>query len=229
MNQTFTYGGSAKVIIRVNSERVIDGITYEKDEPYTIIDNVRLSVTYEGVREIIKTENQNLVAYRTDFPSFVNISGVTLTQKIRNLILKKATGKKITKTLNIRDPQFYIETDAINIFLFKDAVKTTDFTFVDGLITIENFDEASKYSIFYETEALDLTSLFSTPNNPYFSLDIFGVGNRNDKTTNVFIKIGKCQLFLDKSLIFAAGESNSVNLTFAVMGGPEDSYITFYE
>lgn len=229
MNQTLTYGGTAKVLIRVATARTIDGVAYEQDEPYTILNNVRVSVSYDGVREIVSNPNKNLVAFKTDFPSFVNISGVTLTKKIRNLILKKATGKRITKTLDIRDPEAYIEDDATKIFLFKNAVKNTGFLFNEGLVSIADFDIDSKYTLFYETEALDLTSLFSTPNNPYFSLDIFGIGNRDDKTMNVFIKIGKCQLFLDKSLIFAAGENNTVNLTFAVMGGEEDSFITFYE
>ena len=230
INNIFAYGSTVDVLVRVHSARTISTQSYAAGEPYTIIRNVPVEFSYDGEEELINPRGL-LTVYKTDYPVAVTLKGVTLTDKIAALIFKPVTSTlPVSKMLGNAQiaAQFYIDAAATDIYLYKDAVKTTDFTFVEGLITISGYSSAAEYMMIYNLVSSKDKISFSLPHNAYFTLEMFGKGAKNGVTTSIFLHLNKCALMTDKQLNFNSGSGNSIDLLFGVIKDDND-FIIFGE
>lgn len=87
MNNLFEYGGSAVVLLRLNSETTIDGITYPANSPYTILEDVDISFRYEQIASTIDAK-KSVTSGQELRPISINITNLPLTTKVMNLMGK---------------------------------------------------------------------------------------------------------------------------------------------
>lgn len=230
INNIFAYGSTVDVLIRVQSARTISSQQYAAGEPYTIIRNVPVDFSYDGQEELINPRGL-LTVYKTDYPVAVSIRGVTLTDKIAALVFKGTTSTLPVSKILVNSQisaQFYVDAAATDIFLYKDAIKTTDFTFVDGLVTITNYSSSADYMMIYNIASEKEKISLSLPHNAYFTLEMFGKGAKNGATIPIFIHLNKCALMTDKQLKFNNTGGNIVDLLFGVIKDDND-FIIFGE
>ena len=231
INNIFAYGSTANVLVRVNSARTINSVAYTAGEPYTILENVPIEFSYSG-EQVLINERGVLGAYKTDYPVAITIKGINLTDKISALIFDKvastASVTKIIQTPQIQSAAFYIETAATNLFLYKDAQPNTSFTFVNGLVTIADFSATATYILIYSVVTAKDKIGLSLPHNAYFTLEIFGKGEKNGAKTSIFMRLNKCSLMTDKQMTFNSNSGNNIDLLFAVIKDDGD-FLTFGE
>jgi len=48
VNDIFAYGSTVDVLLKIKSARTIDGVSYAINEPYTFLNNVRVSFEYNN-------------------------------------------------------------------------------------------------------------------------------------------------------------------------------------
>lgn len=189
MNNLYEFGGVCDVIVRCNSERTIGNRTYKSGEPYTILKDVYVNVGYRTTISDASAKN-NVLSNREGLPDVVNISGVTLTDKVCNLIATKEKQGIITKSYEavaddgvIYMPETYIPD---SVYIYRGNELITDFT-VENDKLLGVFEEGQTYLIFYSVLMSANCFNFEIPSFGYFSLDIIGKGNIDKKSKNVYI------------------------------------------
>lgn len=191
MNNLYEFGGSCDVIIRCNSERTIGGKVYQANEPYTILENVYCSLQYKNITSDIGTKN-NVIATRDGLPDFVNITNVTLTDKINCLIAEKIQPQTIGCVYygEAYDNVIYLPEIPIvkSIFIYYKNNKIENYTVEQDKILGE-FVDGEEYLIFYEKISQHACFDFSTPHYGYFTLEIIGKGNQDKISDQVYIKL----------------------------------------
>jgi hypothetical protein len=189
MNNLYEYGGSCDVIIRCNSERKIGNKTYKEGEPYTILKNVFCNLTYKNNTSegFAKT---NVLAAREGKPDIVNITNIVLNEKICDLIAtRQNTGIFLIHADCIADGnKLYLpETpDSSTVFVYDKNLNLIDCTVQEDTI-VGVFEEGEAYLVFYN-KIIESAFDFTTPHYGYFSLEIFGHGNINKGTGNIYMK-----------------------------------------
>lgn len=232
VNDIFAYGSTVDVLLKIKSARTIDGVSYATNEPYTFLNNVRVSFEYNNASVNIHA-SQPLIGWKEDFPTTLIITGAPSSKKVSALLFKKvADSSVVSRYLNNTDlsgGELFLDVSAKDFFLYKDDVKDTGYTFdnVSGLFTITDYDVNKKYRLFYNETITKQGYSFESPNNAYFTIEIRGVGNKNGETMNVFMKLSSCALLAEKITNFDGAESNGVNLVFSIIKSNEPDYLVF--
>ena len=189
MNNLYEFGGVCDVIIRCNSERKIGQRTYQAGEPYTILKDVYVNVGYRTTMSDASAKN-NVLVHRAGLPDLVNISGVTLTDKVCNLIATQENSARITKSIEViaDDGVIYMPEDYIkdSVYIYYNNIRIEDFT-TEGDKILGSFVESVSYLVFYSILASGSCFNFEVPSFGYFALDIVGKGNIDKKSKNVYI------------------------------------------
>ena len=229
INQVFAFGSTVNVLIRCKTAMTINGQNYAANEPYTLLNNVNVSFDYGDNRSDINVHNGSLLAYKTDYPEELYIDNVTLTDKISQLLFKinNNTSEVSIYTKDCSD-NFYIEMNAKDIFLYKNNNLITDYTYnaADGNIVINNYDTTATYLLFYSYNISQASYDLTSPDFSYFTLELFGTGNKTKETMDVYLKIASAKLLPTKNMSFKATEgNNSASLVFKII--KDDNYIVF--
>lgn len=188
MNNLHEFGGVCDVIIKCNSERAIGEKTYKAGEPYTILKDVYVNIGYQNTTSEGSAKN-NIYAHRSGSPDTISISGLTLTDKVSNLIATKIQQSVVTKYCEciadkntIYMPEPYIK-NSVYIYYNGEKINCKE---QDDCLT-GNFTNGYIYTIFYSVAVTQHCYDFTVPSYGYFSLDIIGKGNTNKKSNNIFI------------------------------------------
>ena len=189
MNNLYEFGGVCDVIIKCNSERQIGNKTYDAGEPYTILNDVYVNLGYKNIISDGGAKN-NIIAHRVGLPDIVNISGLTLTDKVCDLIATRVTDTVITKACEVigDNTKIYMPEQYIHgsVFVYYKNERITNFTEHNDYLN-GSFQSGEKYLIFYSIKVDNCSFNFNTPTYGYFSLDICGKGNLNKKTKDIYL------------------------------------------
>jgi len=228
MNNLYEYGDLCDVIIRCNSDRIIGGKKYSAGEPYTILENVIVNLSYRITNSDSSAKNQ-VIAARDGLPDYISISKVALNDKVMSLVADKQ-GKKMLSNF------CYCEADGGQIFLphseqiFNAWVYNEnhdlviDFTIQEGKL-IGDFEEGQSYLVFYDFISTNDCFAFDTPHYGYFTLEIFAKGNNNKISDRLFIKIPAASLMSIPVFDFVSGTILHAPLQWQIIHrGQEQSY-----
>ena len=224
---TYKLGNKVTGIIRAYSSGKIGDIVMDYDnQPYTIIKSVTANLGFTDIDTTAKSSFTQL-AYNNSKLSQVQISDVTLNDKILNLIFLKSETKLVSKVENyISDDNNLIYLNPITdklyqVFIYNDKGELEDaHSIYDTEEPIMVSEPNKDYLICYQYEALKGYSL-DKPENMYFTLDLLVTGNKEDNTSNMNIHIEKCALKIDKNMYFNQ-HSNAVDLIFTVLDTGEN-------
>lgn len=223
INSILKTGGSVDILIRSYSGQVIAGKSYGKNEPYTVLNNVNINF-YTSQEGAGTGSNGNLLYYNDAQPSIITLMNVPLSEKVIDLIfLKNNKALKSHYFIAEADEHTLImqHNHVKNVFIYE--LETNNYIGFaeevdDKIIQDDNLINGNKYIVFYEYEDLNSKKQFNlvSPSNNYFTLDIFGKGNTNNNTADIFFKFKKCVLKTDTTLTFNEG-LNTVNLSFKII------------
>lgn len=233
INSIFKYGSTGDVLIRSTAAQHIDGIDLRPQEPFTLIKDINIVFNYgQNNKEI--TKQGTLLFDNNNYPSSITLQNVPITQKISKLIFKPQNINFLQKTNYIKatsiNHEIYLPHDAIyHAFVYdskNELIGTVECG--DNVILSPDLIDGETYTVFYEyrLEAPSTAYSLGTPDFGYFTLEIFGVGNRNSQDSTVYIKLMQCALQTNKSLYFDNSGSNTVNLTFKIIADNPD-YLVF--
>lgn len=237
LNDVFAFGNKATVLIRLASARKINNTNYAADEPYTMLSNVNVVFQYKGSIVNIDRENAQtagrLVSYKKDFPTQVAIQNVTLNEKISNLLFDRLNEESYISRLltsaakEITSDTILLDLSATDFFLLVDGVINNGFLWnsTTGAFSIINFDEGKDYRVFYREKIAAPSYRLASTHNAYFSLEIFSEGNKSGEPMNVYIRLPRCQLLVDKKTNMDSGNAVS-NLIFSIIED-DNNYIVF--
>ena len=196
MNNLYEYGGLCDVIIRCNSDRTIGGKLYRANEPYTILEDVYCSLQYKNSSSDVAAKN-NVMATREGLPNIVNITNVTLTEKVTCLIAEQIPPQNVGRIYNCeaQNNTIYLPEKAVEntVFIYYKNQRIEDFT-LDGDKIIGNFVDYQPYLVFYDAQSAGSCYDFTTPHYGYFTLEIIGRGNTDKVSNTIYIKIAAASL-----------------------------------
>ena len=220
---TYKLGNKVTCIIRAYSSGKLGAMVVAYDhQPYTIIKSVTANLGFTDIDTTAKSSFTQL-AYNNSKLSQVQISDVTLNDKILNLIFLKSETKLVSKVEN------YISDDNNLIYLNPIADKVYQVFIYNTLGKLENacgfhetghpltVSEANKDYLYEANKGYSLDRL----DNMYFTLDLLIAGNKEDNTSNMNIHIEKCALKVDKNMYFNQ-RTNTVDLIFTVLDTGEN-------
>ena len=224
---TYKLGNKVTCIIRAYSSGKIGDVVMDyNNQPYTIVKSATANLSFTDI-DITAKSSFTQLAYNNSKLSQVQISDITLNDKILNLIFLKSEAKLVSKVENqVADDNNLIyltpiANEVYQVFIYNSKGE------LDKAIGTHNTDEpiiVSKpnkdYLVCYQYEANKGYSL-DKPENMYFTLDLLVTGNKEDNTSNMNIHIEKCALKIDKNMYFNQ-RSNTVNLIFTVLDTGEN-------
>lgn len=226
--ETYKIGNKIKCLIRAYKAGTIgDKIALYDGEPYTIIQDVTASISFNNKTDNVTIQQQRELFYNADDINECTISNIPLTEKIIALIFKKNSDVYRSVSDN------YVSDDNGLIYLNADSTVYTVYVYdedgsleaahdeiTDGTITVNNAN--SSYLIVYYEKAEYGYSLYRD-NNLYVTLDLQAEGNTDDETTDMYIHLDKCGFRINKNLYFNQN-SNAIDLVFNVLS-TKDNYI----
>ena len=224
---TYKLGNKVTCIIRAYSSGKIGDVVMDyNNQPYTIVKSATANLGFTDI-DITAKSSFTQLAYNNSKLSQVQISDVTLNDKILNLIFLKSEAKLVSKVENqIADDNNLIyltpiANEVYQVFIYNSKGE------LDKAIGTHNTDKpiiVSKpnkdYLICYQYEANKGYSL-DKPENIYFTLDLLVTGNKEDNTSDMNIHVEKCALKIDKNMYFNQ-RSNAVDLIFTVLDTGEN-------
>jgi len=226
---TYQFGNKVTCIIRAYSPCTIgDTILTYKNEPYTIIEDANMTLSFRDLDSVARAENRRELAYNNAVPDTVRITNVHLTEKILNLVFQKHEDSLKTKYENVisdEDGKIYLNTssDVIYQVFIYDVNQTLVQAF--GEVDPSNIvlESDTNYLVVYQ-ELGEKGILLRSQDNLYFTLDFICTGNENEETTIFYPHIEKAGIKVDRQLYFNQSV-NAIDLTFNIIHTDED-YIT---
>lgn len=227
MNNLYEFGGMCDVVIKCNSERKIGNKTYAAGEPYTILKDVFVNIGYRNTTSEASAKN-NIAAHRSGMPDLVNLSNLTLTTKVCDLIATRVQPQTITKyyTAIGEDGVIYLpETFVSNsTYVYNRNERFVDYSENEDRLTGQ-FVEGGEYLIFYSVLVDNTYYDFNVPSYGYFTLDIIGKGNLDKKTKNVYIHLPAVSLISTPVFDLINGNILNTPLQFeCIHRGQSNSY-----
>lgn len=214
-NNLYEFGGLCDVIIRCSSERTIGGKSYKKNEPYTILEDVYVDLQY-NTNNTEEGGRKTALAARVGFPHTINIRGLTLTNKINNLIATKTSARSVSKVYDgiAYDGKIYLPEPGDNIFVFKGNSLIPAQLDETKEIIYGELEEGTSYKIFYETIVSDCSYELETPQFGYFKIEVIGKGNTDKKTKTIYLSFPACSLVSTPVFNFVNGNILNSPLQF---------------
>jgi hypothetical protein len=227
--KTYQIGNKVTCIIRSFCPSTIGDVeTQYNNEPYTILKDVSVSMTFSDVEKNAR-DGQKLRQLNYDMSALnqVRISNVHLTNKVLGMLFTDyENGLKshydAVETDDTGHVYLSVQDDKIyQVFIYNEDEEMVQ---AYGEIAPEEIllTPEKNYLIVYQTlgnKSLKLNS----PNNMYYTLDFICEGNTDEVTAPTYIHIQKAGMRTEKSLYFSRN-LNAVDLTFNVIK-TEDDYI----
>lgn len=227
--KTYQIGNKVTCIVRSFCPSTIGDVETQYDnEPYTILKDVSVSMTFSDVEKNAR-DGQKLRQLNYDMSALnqVRISNVHLTNKVLGMLFTDyENGLKshydAVETDDTGHVYLSVQDDKIyQVFIYDEDEEMVQ---AYGEIAPEEIllTPEKNYLIVYQTlgnKSLKLNS----PNNMYYTLDFICEGNTDETTAPTYIHIQKAGMRAEKSLYFNKN-LNAVDLTFNVIE-TEDDYI----
>ena len=203
-NRIFEFGGEADVLIKFKNERIVDGVKYAANEPYTFLQDAQIQLSYQnntsnsnsgaGARASISTHNGR--------PSQIMITGTPLTKKICDLILTKqeSNNYSFTKreiTICVEENWIQLNSMPVDIvYVYDNQLNLVEksSTYTNDCRVNGKFKVNEQYLVFYKVESEGDVYNFEIPHYPYFSIELFAKGNTNKITNDVYMNFDAVSL-----------------------------------
>lgn len=219
---SYKIGNKVTGIIRSYNSDPIGTIVIDYDnQPYTIVKSAAATLTFSDLNVNAKSSFTQL-AYNNNKLTQIEISDVTLNDKILNMIFAQADIKLASRIENYttdEEKQIYLtspQEQIYQVFLYNnDGQLEAAYGSWDASLPIPAEKSDTNYLICYQYEETKGYSL-DKPVNHYFTLDLLITGNKEDQTTNMTLHVEKCSLKVDKNMYFNQ-RSNAINLIFVVI------------
>lgn len=228
--KTYQIGNKVTCIVRTFVPSKIGEVSTQYDnEPYTILKDVAVSMTFTDVEKNARDGSIGLrqLNYNASGLNQIRISNVQLTNKVLGMLFNDYENSLKSHYESVESDEngkVYLTTDAeeiYQVFIYDD---TETMIQAYGAINPEELQlEPNKsYLIVYQTLGTKGLRL-NGPSNLYFTLDFICEGNTDEVTAPTYVHIQKAGLRSEKSLYFNKN-LNAVDLTFNVIE-TEDDYI----
>ena len=228
--KTYQIGNKVTCIIRSFVPSTIgEVITQYDNEPYTILKDVSVSLTFTDMEKNAKDGRSfRELNYNISTLNQVKISNIHLTNKVLGMLFNEY--KNCLKTYYeslTADENGHIFLSVPDDTIYQVFIYDEDENMIQAYGEIDPNEiilEADKnYLIVYQTLGIKGLSL-NSPANTYFTLDLICEGNTDEATAPSYIHIQQAGLRSEKSLYFSQ-TLNAVDLTFNVIK-TDDDYIT---
>lgn len=235
MNKIYEFGGTADVIIRCNSARMIGGVHYEEGEPYTCLKDVNVQLNYEQYQPEAGG-TKTAVSYRDGRPYQIVISGVPVTKKICNLLLTK---KDTTYSQTIK--QIITCEQAGKLLLSYNAIDNNIYCYVNEFDKMQaklnketnelegDFIVGQQYLVFYKTEICGEGYSFEIPSYGWFSIEIYAKGNTNKATNTAYMQFSAASLISVPQLNIVNGGLFGTPLIFKLIYNNQPEPVVVFE
>lgn len=220
-NQTIKIGSKVDVIIKVKSERTINGVKYVINQPYTILNGASANFGFNNVNPYVNTVRGHEISDIGSVPDSITIGNFALTSKIMDLLFVGESAAKKTRMIRILDSSFYIDAGADNLFFFdkngdcKDNTNNAVATYDSATGKCEVESSLIGGLLFYDLPQNGYS--FVSPHNSYFEIDLIGKGNIEEGTNDFYIQLPTCALVPQKSFVFSPNSMNRPTLYFNIM------------
>lgn len=227
MNNLYEYGDLCNVIIRCNSERKIGDTVYQANEPYTILEDVIVNLYYKTITSDASAK-PNVIATREGLPDYISISNIALTDKLMCLLAEKQSHKPLSNFCHCEawnGEIFLPHNNITNVYIYDNEHNRVEgFTIQEDRL-IGSFIDGASYLVFYNYNSTNQCFTFDTPHYGYFTLEIFGKGNQDKKSTALYIKIPAASLMSVPVFDFVSGDILHAPLQWQIIHrGQEQSY-----
>lgn len=217
MNDLYEFGGACDVIIRCNSDRTIGGVEYKAGQPYTLLEDVYVQINYVNTSSN-SNARMNVLSRREGLPDNISIMNVPLTEKVCNLVTTKINAKRITKTCKAEaiDGRIYLPEPVLQdtLYVYKGNKLLEGYTVDTTNNMLVGDFESGKYLIFYEVLSSDSCFDFTTPHYGYFCVEVWGKGNEDKTSTDLYIKLPACSLVTNGVFDLVRGNILNAPLVF---------------
>ena len=226
---TYKLGNTANVIISsIDSGKIGDYQFQYADEPYTILKEKEVELTFTSIVKEIQTKIAEL-QYSQDYPHTIKINNVELNDKILNLLYKKIDDGACTLSENHNaDSNGYIYANTVNrplyhIFIYDDNGQLENAYSYNENGEFKVKKPNSNYLLIYTYKG-DVGYSLQPLENIYVCLDINSVSNTDDVTSTSFYHFGKCALQINKDMFFRQN-TNTVDLIFKIIDLEDTSIV----
>lgn len=229
MNNLYEFGDLCNVVIRCNSDRTIGGKKYLAGEPYTILEDVLVNLSYVTTNANVAAQN-HIIAHREGLPDYVSISRVPLNAKVVNLIADNKQPHYISNYCYCEASEggvIYLPHSCpiVNIWIYDSQHnRITDFIVQEDRI-VGAFEKYQTYLVFYDYLSGGDCFVFDTPHYGYFTLEVFAKGNTNKTTEPLYMKFPAVSLMSIPVFDLVSGTILHAPLQWQIIHrGQEQSY-----
>ena len=226
-NEIYEFSGIVDVLLKCKVDVTIAGAQYKAGEPYTYLKDVDLHTQY-NIHTAGGSGRMTAVNTREGEIDEINLLNVPLTTKIADLIFTKdSNGHTETYKETIvcwEDGQLSLTKIPLNgVFCYDDQFNLINITNIADQTVFGAFEVNKEYLVFYNIHCDEFSYGFMSPIYPYFELQIFGKGNKDKSTRDLFMLFPKASLISNPRLNNLGGGIISTALTFKIVyAGKED-------
>lgn len=234
MNNLYEFGGTADVLIKCKTERMIDGKTYQAGEPYTMLKDVMVELNYEQSLKSTGGKTPTLET-REGRPYQLTINNVPLSRKIANLILTQGeqtytyTKKEIITCWEDGKLELLEEVaENGSIFCYDDNFDKVAADIYGKTTLTGNFIKDVQYLVFYTANGSGNGYNFEIPYFAYFSIEVFAKGNTDKRTNNIYMAFDAASLVsVPKFNILNGGLLNTPLVFRLIYQGQKEPIVVF--
>ena len=228
--KTYQIGNKVTCIIRSFVPSLIGDVQTQYDnEPYTILKDVNVSLTFNDVEKNARDgERVRQLNYNASELNQVRITNVQLTNKVLGMLFNGyEDGLKSHCDAVEADEDGHIYLSVSDDTIYQVFIYNADEEMIQAYgekdpseIELTPFES---YLIVYQTIGIKSLQL-NSPVNTYFTLDLICEGNTDEVTSPTYVHIHKAGLRSEKSLYFNR-TLNAVDLTFNVIATANDHIV----
>lgn len=192
-NKVYEFGGLVDILIKCKTPMEIAGKNYAANEPYTLLRDVGIAFTYADSNKT-GVGDKTVFTERSGRPDTIMIYNVPFNSKILNLAFTTKDNHYIATKSNIiscwETGILYVDTAiAGQVWCYDNNNNLLETTIVDaaaGKIS-GNFVVDETYKVFFDADYIGTKYSLEVPYYPYFELEIFGRGNVDKSTSEMYM------------------------------------------
>ena len=222
MNKLYEISNQGDVVLSFNVPVTLDGYTYAANEPCLFLENVMVRFNYLE-KDASSTARGNVVAFQELIPSSIALSETSLTTKICDLVLSRASSPmQIQRRAQVmgNEDGLYLTEEIITskpVFIYNNKGQKVGYDRLEENFIAGQFDPSQKYVVYYYVDAQGEQYGLESSSLPYMNMQITLQGN-TDKQRAKTVMYFPC-VVLNAVPVFAGtyGSVLSVPLTFDVI------------
>lgn len=217
MNYLYELGTADKLILRPNTNRIINGTTYESGEPYLFLSNVDIVLIYDEVVAEATANRTQMRRQNWAAVSAVMVTGIPLTSKVLALMGTKQdtmhVATQIHESISHDGETLYLNHFPVDgsLFVYNSRAERVAAELV-GDSAVGEFEQGEPHTVFYQIETNKDVYSLEVPRYGYYSLEATGVGNKNKNNSSFYLNFPTLSLLPRPRAL--TGEDNVITCAF---------------